>query len=168
MSDFSKAIRYFIYGAAISIAVILLTMETAQGQDKHPQCINPKNQEVDVVKKCPKVRILWKAEIKKVEVPKVIVKEVVKVKKVHVPKVVVRKVKKKVYRNIRKNHVTLLVGRSDSNIKVKPKDHYTANEAVNAPELDVGIQYLREFGVVHGSVSITKNGSAYLGVGVSW
>lgn len=31
MSDFSRAIRYFIYGAVIAIAIVLINIESVQG-----------------------------------------------------------------------------------------------------------------------------------------
>jgi hypothetical protein len=65
------------------------------------------------------------------------------------------------------NRLQLLVGYSKTDLVVNSDDCCEVS-AENKREIDVGLQYLRDFGQFTGSVMGTMNGSFYVGVGVNW
>lgn len=66
-----------------------------------------------------------------------------------------------------RNAVSLLLGRSKTKLH-NDKDGNT-NFVTNEYEFDVGLQYQRLFGdSFHGSLSVTKNRSLYLGLGINY
>lgn len=136
------------------------------------QCTEPLTKDkVDVVAKCPKVKERWRTVIKKVEVPVVVTKIKTVVKRVAVPvikyktRVKTRKLTRKV--NFKKNHLNILIGSSKTKLEAKVIDTFT-EKVSDKRELDVGLQYMREFGSFNGLIQATKNGNLYIGAGLSW
>jgi len=86
--------------------------------------------------------------------PKIITKTVYKTK-----------VKKVMFK--RPNRFQLLLGQSKTALDVTD-DGCCNFQAHRKYELDVGLQYLRDFDRFTGSFAVTKNQGMYLGVGVNW
>lgn len=65
------------------------------------------------------------------------------------------------------NRLQLLVGRSKTNQTVEEANCCDIEASVS-PEVDVGLQYIRDFKNVTGSISGTVNGNYYIGIGANW
>lgn len=157
----------------ILTALGALFLYSKTGQAQGLQCTADDNTKVDIVQKCPKVKERWRTVVKKVEVPKIVEKTVVKTVKVPVTKIkYIKQVQKRKYVktkevNVRKNHLTVLVGASDTKLEATKFDDHVSR-AKNSHEFDIGLQYMREFDIMNLGVTVTRTGQAYLGIGLSW
>jgi hypothetical protein len=65
------------------------------------------------------------------------------------------------------NRVQLLLGASKTD-QVVTRDDCCVTSVDEEHEIDVGLQYLRDFGHFTGSIGGTMNKSVYLGLGINW
>lgn len=171
-----KALITNKYTLALIIGAICLV--AAEANAGGLQCTDKDQNKVDVVKQCPKVKERWRTVVKTVEVPKIqVVEKVVTkvvVKKVFVPIVDTKVVTRKLVRtktkkvNVRKNHLSLLLGTSRTDLRVTDLNSHHVSKAEVGHEFDVGVQFMRELGRIHILGQTTIKGNGYIGVGLSW